>query len=144
MMTFLFKKLLNKFSGKVIVDVDAEEFHFRWGNRSLSIKTFLYLSNIKGKYRILSVGENFEGSDQCLKVCLFNGEPLAEEIDSRKELLESFLRYGFIKISSRKLFMPTVLFQNENRLNETLGGYQKDILIDAAKKASAYEVEFIS
>lgn len=133
--------IINKLTGKITIDITPEMFIFSWRGRSISIETFLYLFNENEKYKILGIGENFEGSDTCHRIDLFSGPPPKNNTISRSELLEAFLRFGFRKITDRVLIQPTIIFRGTYSINEILAGYQKTVLRDAAFKAGAYAVE---
>lgn len=83
MLTYIF----NKISGKVTIDITPELIVFTRRGRSISIPTFLYLYDDNGTYKILGIGEDFEGSSSCLRVELFKGEPPSGEFFSRVVLL---------------------------------------------------------
>ena len=134
--------IINKFTGKIIIDVTPEKFIFSWRGRSINIETFLYLFEENGKYKILGIGENFEGADTCHRIELFSVTPLSNDNISRSELLEAFLRFGFRKIIGRALIQPTIVFRGTHNINGILAGYQRTVLRDAAFKAGAYAVDF--
>ena len=64
--------IINRLTGKVVIKVSPNEFTFLWRGKSLNIKTYVHLFDDNGYYRILGIGEDFEGSSRCTRVELFS------------------------------------------------------------------------
>ena len=134
--------IINKFTGPVTIDVTPEEFIFSWRGVSVSIETYIYLLDDNGEYRILGIGEDFEGSNRCIRVELFSEKLPPNNRILRSKLLEAFIRFGMWKIVGRRIFLrPTMVFRGTQNIEKMLSGYQDTILIDAACKAGAHSVE---
>jgi hypothetical protein len=135
--------IINRFSGKITIDVSPERFLFSNGYDTLALDTYLYLSrNSAGDFLVLAIGERV-GKDTCVRVDLFDQKSVLPDKVLRSSCLEAFLRFGFVKLSNRKAMLrPTVIFRGANSLNYITCGYHKKILSDAAKNAGAHSVEF--
>ena len=135
--------ILNKLTGRITVDVSPDAFVFLKGNRMVTLATHLYLYRDEGRWHILGIGEEFEGSEGCIKVGLFSGDTEGLSGSFRTEILESFLRFGFARVLGRKFGLPTVAFRGAYNLDKLFDGAPERILGYAAEKAGAYSVEFI-
>lgn len=134
--------IINKLTGLVIIDVTPEEFIFSWRGRSANIETYVYLFDDNGEYRILGIGEDFEGSNRCIRVELFSEKLPPNNRILRSELLEAFIRFGLWKIIGRRILLrPTMVFRGTQNIEKILSGYQNTVLTDAAYKAGAHAVE---
>jgi hypothetical protein len=121
--------------------VDPREFHFRRGEESLNVQTYIYVTMGKPTH-VMSVGSAFQGSQQCMKIELFERSP-NELLQSKGEFLDVLLRYAFSTLSGRRAMVrPRVIFSNTNSLQEYLSGYQQNVLTDSAMKAGAREIIF--
>lgn len=134
--------LINKLTEVVIINVSPDEFIFSWRGRSVSLETYIYLFNDNGDYRILGIGEDFEGSNRCIRVELFSEKLPPNNLILRSELLEAFIRFGLWKIIGRRIILsPTIIFKGTQNIEKILSGHQNSVLTDAAYKAGAYSVQ---
>ena len=134
--------IINKLTGLVVINVSPNEFTFSWRGRSVNLKAYMYLLNDNGDYRILGIGEDFEGSAKCIRVELFSEKFPPDNRIFRSELLEAFIRFGLWKIIDRRIILrPTIIFKGTCRIEKILSGYQDSVLTDAAYKAGAYSVQ---
>lgn len=134
--------IINRLTGQVVIKVSPNEFTFLWRGKSLNIKTYVYLFDDNGYYRILGIGEDFEGSSRSTRVELFSEKLPPNDRILRPKLLELFIRFGLQKIIGRRSIMrPTVVFEETHNIAKILSGYQNSALIEAAYKAGAYSVQ---
>ena len=121
--------------------IDPHSFHFRRGNKSIEVATYLHIST--GDIpTILSVGTDCAGSMKSRRVNLF--EPSRDSIlESKGEFLNAFIKYSINTFMTRSVIVrPTVIFQNSTSLQEYLSGYQEAVLTNAAQLAGARKVIF--
>ena len=135
-------RLLSLISPKITVDVSPESFTFTSAKGTLSLGTYLYLSNLNGEGKILGIGETFEGSEECIRVDLFK-RSATRSVD-QFGCLAAFFRFAFKKLSSRMaLVRPIAIIKSWESLDEALCGYQRLILEQAATTAGAHTVKFL-
>jgi len=139
----LIDSIMNKLSGTISVEVGPKAFVFTKEWRSIRVETYLYLSNGDGKHRILSVGDVFVGSSECLRAEIFGGNATRQKSIGSFDLLEAFLRFGFQKLLQGRIFIrPTVIIKGTATINIYLGGFEDYILKQAAMSAGAHKVLF--
>lgn len=136
--------IVNKFSRKITVDVSPEKFVFSDGYSTITLGTYLYLGpNSKGDYSVLAIGEHVQEAT-CVRIDLFDPKSVPPSKVLRSSCLQEFLRFGFAKLSNRKIMLrPSVIFRGANSLTYTTCGYQKTILSDAANNAGAHSAQFL-
>jgi len=124
--------------------VSPEKFVFSNDHTTITLDTYLYLwPNSKGDYLVLAVGKQVQQAT-CVRVDLFAPKSVPPDNVPRSNCLEGFLRFGFAKLSNRKIMLrPTVIFRGDSSLSYITCGYHRKILSDAAKSAGAYSVKFL-
>ena len=143
-MADLLSFIINILNRKITVDVSPEKFVFSDGHSTITLDTYLYLqSNSKGDHLVLAISEHVQQAT-CVRVDLFDPKSVVPDKVLRSSCLGEFLRFGFAKLSSRKIMLrPTVMFRSAHTLDHITCGYQKQILSDAAKNAGAHSVHFL-
>ena len=133
--------ILGLFTNDIICRTDPHSFYFTQGNKSLQVQTYVYVSG-DNPPRIMSVGNEFPGFQNCRKISLFERAADASAI-SKGEYLDAFLRYAFASLArTRAIVRPKVIFKNSQSLQEYLSGYQQSVLSDAAARPGAREIHF--
>ena len=137
--------IFNMLSPKIEVYVAPDVFTFSGAAKTLSLRTTLYVKHVDGEFKILGVGESFQGAESCETVDLF--EPPRAELRTldRFGCLEAFFRFAFVKIADRRVMVmirPTVVIHGAHSLSSRVAGYEKPILNMAAESAGALSVKF--
>jgi len=126
--------ILDIFRSTITVIVSPKTFRFTTTAASHDIQTYLLIKD----GRILGIGDDFEGSDRCQRIDLF--EPQSQLVTNKAYYLDAFMRFGLRKVLKRKLGLrPRVLLRNTDSLESLCCGYQNSILRAAVMSSGAYE-----
>ena len=124
------------FRTTITVTVTPEVFRFSTPTVATDIRTYLLI--FEG--RILGIGDDFDGSDRCQRIDLF--DPDSPSFPDKEFYLEAFMRFGVRKVLKRKFKpRPRMFLRNTDSLRVLCCGYQNSILKAAAMNGGAYECE---
>lgn len=126
---------------EILIDVAEDSFTFTKDDKSIDIKTVMWLSN-DSKLIVLEIGKDYYGPTPAKKFSIFDKETNESLMELRAQ---SFLKYGIGKILEGTFILsrPKVTFKNSARLKDVLVGKEREFLISTAKAAGARAVEFI-
>jgi hypothetical protein len=137
------------FAKDLWIEITPEIFTFRLETSQLNLKTVIWIQ--KSREAILAVGEELNRAeieqngmtDDIQSVDLFPSS-IPDPGVNRSQYLEAFFRFAFVKIHNRNVFArPKVHFTGLARLRPQIGGgFEKDLLEQAARSAGASAVVF--
>lgn len=117
-----------------------KEFVFRDGVEELRLPTELWVDT---QGRIEGFDNRPSGSTTLRRVAIFEPAPSDPNI-SRTDLLAALLRYGLSELLRKRVLKvrPVVRFAGLGLFDPVLGGFQRELFQEAARKAGARRVLF--
>ena len=130
-------------SPKILVEIRAGSISFKSDKAQITLRPLLYLSKLKKRYRLLSVGEEFCPTEPAIRIDLLNYNGEGGGVKEYLECVSAFFRHGFSKVTGRKvLVVPKVTIKGAEYIYSNFTELNDNLFSKALKQAGAIECTF--
>jgi hypothetical protein len=102
---------IHRFAKDITIQLNPNLVTFYRESRIVQSKPFLYISEEHEKPKVLGWGENYSGTEQSLKINVFDFQDTAKYIRIKPiDCLIAFFRYGIREVTDKKAFIRPKIY----------------------------------
>ena len=126
--------IFTSLSKNINVYIALDSFRFEIDDKTITLKTYIYVKNENDELSIVSVGNEPEDKTNTERIDLFTGKSNINKYD----VLVAFLKSAVAQlVNKRAMIRPTINCYGSKQLNKILNGYEEGVLTRAFEEVGA-------